>query len=97
LKSILLFSFYEAADCVKPLRSLPSFETPQSERPSPSQGRSRIFVSHQRGKTASAVILLFVLCVAMSSPAHHDKRGVGHNLFHDHPGGRENSRAHHAI
>jgi hypothetical protein len=31
-------------------------------------------------KTASAVILLFVLSVATLSPAHHDKRGVGHNL-----------------
>ena len=36
-------------------------------------------------KTASAVILLFVLFVATSSPAHHDKRGAGHNLFNDRP------------
>lgn len=41
--------------------------------------------SHQRVETASAVILLFVLSVATSSPAHHDKRGVGHNLFNDRP------------
>jgi hypothetical protein len=32
-------------------------------------------------KTASAVILLFVLAVAILSPAHHDTRDVGHHLF----------------
>ena len=37
----LMISCYAAADCVKPLLFSESFETSRSERPSPSQGRSR--------------------------------------------------------
>jgi hypothetical protein len=87
VKPLRVRSFYEAADCVKPLRvRSSSFATSRSERPSPSQGRSRIpIIAISAWKTASAVILLFVLSVATSSPAHHDKRGVGHNLFDDPP------------
>jgi hypothetical protein len=48
-------------------------------------------------KTATAVILLFVLCVATLSPAHHDKRGVGHDLFNGRRCDLGDHRAHHAI
>jgi hypothetical protein len=45
-----------------------------------------VVVAISAWKTASAVILLFVLFGGdLSSPAHHDKRGVGHNLFNDRP------------
>jgi hypothetical protein len=57
-----------------------------------------VVVAISAWKTASAVILLFVLSGGdCSSPAHHDKRGVGHNLFDDRRTGRETSRAHHTI
>jgi hypothetical protein len=48
-------------------------------------------------KTATAVILLFVLYVATLSPAHHDKRGVGHDLFNGRRCDLGDHRAHHAI
>ena len=44
-----------------------------------------VIIAISAWKTASAVILLFVLSTAISSPAHHDKRGVGHNLLNDRP------------
>ena len=81
----LIAFFYEAADCVKPLRFFTSVETSLSERLSP-RARAIVVIAISAWKTASAVILLFVLFDGdISSPAHHDKRGVGHNLFNDRP------------
>jgi hypothetical protein len=72
-----------------PFVLLPTFETSRSEGPSPQpRALAIVVVAISAWKTASAVILLFVLSVATSSPAHHDKRGVGHTLFNDRPGVR---------
>ena len=64
----------------------PSFETARSERPSPSQGRSRSSSEPSaRGRRRAPSSFYSCSPVATSSPAHHDKRGVGHNLLNDRP------------